>query len=436
MIWFLYNILFIVGFILLIPKFVTRMWRRGGYRRHFLQRLGIYSESVRKRLDPGGFIWIHAVSVGEIYVALRFISEIRSRDRSAQFVLTTTTSTGYAVARDNVGSDDIILYFPVDFPPVIRRVLALIRPACLLLVECEFWPNLIRHARRSGIPVALINGRISDNSYRGYRKMKVFTKRLFPDMDLFCVQGEKDRDRLLDLGAPLDRVFTVGSAKYEVADRDPDGERSVRQALESIGVGDSHTVLLGGSTWPGEESILMDIYSRLKPSYPDLVLVLVPRHFERAGEVEAEIAARSLSCLRRSRINDSGSPVIPDVLLVDTTGELRHFYFFATIIFIGKSLTDSGGQNIIEPAIYAKPVIVGPNMHNFTVVMEDFISREAIFQVKDSDELEKTIKQLMENPDLRSAYGERAAALVREKSGSVRKTTDKLFEINGRGGEI
>ncbi len=444
MIWILYNVLFAMAFVLLLPRFFLRMWRRGGYRRHFLQRLGLYSKEVQGALGPPGRIWIHAVSVGEMYVALGLVREIRERDANARFVITTTTSTGYGIGRERVSVDDVLLYFPVDFPMVIRRVLKKIRPRMLILVECEFWPNLIRRAGRQGIPVVLVNGRISDRSYRGYRKLKAFTKRLFPGINLFCVQSKTDGDRLVELGAPEDRIRIMGSAKYEVAERNPEGERTAREVMRAAGMEDRHIVLLGGSTWPGEEAALLDIYGELKSRFPDLALVLVPRHVERSEEVIGHIESRNLPYARRSEmlserrsarpamnegISEEGTIHAPPILLVDTTGELMHFYSCASIIFVGKSLTQHGGQNIIEPALYARPIIVGPNMENFPVVMKDFLKANALFQVHDTEEMKETVIRLMNGSDLRETYGERAARLVREKAGAVRKTVDELMRV-------
>ncbi len=431
MIWIIYNLLFVVVYIVLIPRFLARMWRRGGYRRHFLQRIGNYSPDILARLQDASPIWIHAVSVGEIYVALKFMGEIRARRPDTRFVISTTTSTGHAVAQDRVVAPDVLVYFPVDFPWVVRRVLNIVRPSALILIECEIWPNLIRACRHRDIPVLLVNGRISERSYRGYRKLRFMTRRTLPMIDACFVQSNGDRDRLLNLGAPAERLTVVSSAKYEVAERDRNGEERARTALKSAGIDSCHRVLLGGSTWEGEEAILLDMYARLKREMPKLVLVLAPRHVERSEDVLEEIKRRSLSVIRRRQIQNGNSvaEAAPDVFLLDTTGELKNFYACADIIFVGKSLTMHGGQNIIEPALYAKPILVGPYMENFPTVMEDFRSVGAIFQVPDAIELEKTIRDLLVNPSRAEETGERAAQLIRDKAGAVCQTVDAVAPL-------
>ena len=351
MLWFLYNVLFAVGYVLMLPHFLLRMWRRGGYRRGFLQRFGIYSEDVLRQLKTRNRIWIHAVSVGEIHVALRFADELRTLDPETSFVVTTTTSTGHAVAEKKMREEDVLLYFPSDFPAIMNRVLNVLKPKAVILTESELWPNLIRLAKKRNIPVILINGRISESSYKGYKLLKVFFSRIVRQIDLFLVQTAFEEECLTWLGVDKTRIKVLGTAKYDVVRIDPAGGGKARQILELAGIALDDLIVTGGSTWPGEERILLDVFKRLKPSFPRLRLVLVPRHAERRAEVEAEIRRSGLNYARRSDLANAhlpGSSV--DVLLVDSTGELMWFYGCASVVFVGKSLTSHGGQNIIEPA--------------------------------------------------------------------------------------
>lgn len=428
MVWIVYNVLFAIGFTLMLPNFIYRMLKRGGYARNFVQRLGFYSRSIRAKLAANRHIWIQAVSVGEIFVAFRFMEEIRRKNPHARFVLSTNTSTGYSIARKKIGEDDVLIYFPVDFPVVMRRVLRLMNPLALVLVECELWPNLIRLAEKKGIAVVLVNGRISEHSFKGYRKIRAFTKRFLPMVDLFCVQSRADAGRLISLGAPEQNVAVMGSAKYEVASKDPSGEEKVAAILKAAGMDANAPILLGGSTWPGEEKVLLSTFKTLRGEFKNLQLVLAPRHAERAGDVIAEIEAAGCRAVQRSAL-DLASPRAwdpDDVLLVDSTGELKNFYPYATVIFIGKSLTQHGGQNPIEPAVYGKPVIVGPNMENFLVVMDDFKEAAALVQVANDKELLEAVRRLLANPSLRSDYGRKASALVEAKSGALAATVELL----------
>jgi len=427
MIWILYNVLFVFVYLLLLPRYLLRMRRRGGYRRGFLQRFAIYGPAVRARLaEKGNRIWVHAVSVGEVYVGLRFIEALRRARPETAFILTTTTSTGHRVAAAGLAEDDVLLYFPSDVPGIVRRAVRQLRPRAVLLVENELWPNLLREADRRGIPVFLVNGRISAASYRGYRKVRWMTRRALPLVRRFLVQSEDDAARLRALGAPAERVRAVGSAKYDVVRDDPAGAARARAVLRNAGLGERDLLLVGGSTWPGEEAALLRVYRALKPHTPALRLVLVPRHVERRPEIEEEIARQGLAHSRRSALDARTEAGPVDILLVDTTGELRGLYTAATVIFVGKSLTQTGGQNIIEPALPGKPIIVGPHLENFPGVADDFRQADALVQVEDEDGLREAVRMLLDDPERRAAYGRRARELVERKRGVVAASVEML----------
>ncbi len=428
MIWWLYNLGFVLGFALMLPRFLWRMARRGGYARNFLQRFGRYAPETRARLAEGGRVWIHAVSVGEVGVALRLIHELRAARPDLRFVLSTTTSTGHAVAQKQLDPAIPLIYFPLDVPPVSRRVVRLIRPRALLLIENEMWPNLIRTARKQGVPVAMINARISAHSFGGYRLLRFLTRQLLPQFSAFYAQGQPDADRLIALGAPAGRVHVMGSAKYDLAPAGDGGADKARAALAAAGFAATRPLLLGGSTWDGEEAVLLDTLSALRPLVPELALVLVPRHAERRTEVLREIETRQLSVVCRSAMQKLEHP---DVLLVDTTGELRNFYEVANVIFVGKSLTQHGGQNIIEPAACAKPVIVGPNMENFESIVPDFRAAQALVQVADAAGLRAAAARLLQDPAAAQALGTRAAAVVSAKSGALHATVQQILPLLG-----
>jgi len=433
MLWAVYNTLFAIGYFLMLPRFVLRMWKRGGYRKGFLQRLGVVGPEVVSRLRDGERVWIHAVSVGEVFVASKFIEALKKSEPAMRFVLSTTTSTGHSMAERTLDAGDVLLYFPCDFPIVVKRMLDLVRPRALILTECELWPNIIRQARSRGIPVILINGRISDSSHRGYRKIRLFLRPVLEAMNLCLVQTEEDLERLVTLGARRDSVRALGSAKYDVAEPGDSSARAAEGVLRSLGIGSDSLVLVGGSTWPGEEKVLLDILVELKRSFEKLRLVLVPRHAERRAEVASQIAECGLKYALRSRADawSSGNEA-PDVVLIDTTGELPGFYACATIVFVGKSLTRHGGQNVIEAALLGKPVLVGPNMENFPVVVEDFLSSDAILRVSDAAELGQRIRALLADKVARDAYGRRAADVVREHQGVVESSTRLILDSLAR----
>ncbi len=427
MLWVLYQVLFVVGFTLMLPHFLLRMRRRGGYGPGFGERFARYAPDVAAKLAVGPRIWVHAVSVGEVHVAMAFIREWRARRPEARFVVSVNTPTGRKVAAAQLGEPDVLVYFPVDIPLVVRRVLDAIRPAALVLCEGELWPNLIRGCARRGIPVASINTRVSDRSFRGYRRVRLFTRRLLPLFSRFCAQGAEDGRRLVELGAPADRVRVVGSAKYEAAVPGPSTAGRARAFLRGAGFPDDAIVLVGGSTWAGEEAALLDICRDLRAEFPALRLVLVPRHAERAPEVVAELERRGVPFVRRS-----GGPapaVPPEAALIDTTGELMGFYGAADIVFVGKSLTQHGGQNPIEPALWSRPILVGPNMENFRPVVADFLETNALLQVPDASGLQAALRDLLADPARRADLGARAGAVVRAKAGAMRRTVEELLQV-------
>ena len=443
MIWFFYNCFFPIVFLLLLPRFLLRMWKRGGYRKGFLQRFGRYEPAVRLRLRTRPRVWIHAVSVGEVQIALRFMRALRERRSALAFVLTTTTSTGHAIAAQRLSADDVLLYFPVDLPWIMTRVLDRLRPLALVLVEGELWPNLLRLARRRGVPIMLLNGRLSAHSCRNYRKVRLLVKKARECFDLFCMQGPEDAQRLRALGADPEKIRVMGSAKYDVTEPAHIDLGPVRALLLRAGFDADTRWLVGGSTWPGEETILLDLYKKLRAQDSKTRLALVPRHAERRQAVMADIRKAGLpgtawselktaqtattSC---SRAGLSGVALAKsDVLLVDTTGELNHFYALATVIFVGKSLTSHGGQNVIEAAVFAKPIVIGPYTENFTTVVADFRAANALIQVPDAAALERVVTELWLDNQAAQAYGRRAEQVVRAKAGAIRASAEYLLKL-------
>lgn len=408
----------------MLPKFISRMLKRGGYGSHFEQRIGHFGAGTQQRIRAHPRIWIHAVSVGEIYVAFTFIRAYRKVHPDSYFVLSTTTSTAHAIAQKEIDPEDVLFYFPVDLPLVIRKVLRIIQPKRIILVEGELWPNLIRLADQQGIPVSLINGRMSESSFTGYRRIRSFTADILKRINPIIMQSGEDAARVIELGADPKHVHEVGTVKFDIGNRDPIGEAHARQVLEQLGA-ESAVVVLGGSTWSGEEEVLCRIFSSYKGD-ADRFLVLVPRHAERADEVEEMLKGTGLTYIRKSQIIEGAVEVSPDVLLIDTTGELRHFYAAADLIFVGKSLCEHGGQNPIEPAMCGKAILVGPNMENFPAVVPLFLQHQAMCRVADKAELTDAIHRLIDDPVERERLGAAAEQVVISHRGVIEKTVKLL----------
>ncbi len=429
--WLFYNLLFCLAYLLMLPKFLFRMCKRGGYARFFLQRIGLYGHDLMEKLADGGWIWVHAVSVGEMGVALRVMQELRARESDLKFVVSTNTSTAFSLAEQKLPEQDVLIYFPLDCPPVCKRVVGLIRPRMLLLTECELWPNLIRRLHKEGIPVALYNGRLSDSSYKGYRATGFFFRDIIGCIDAAMMQGQEDRQRMIELGADAAKVFVEGTVKYDMGSAGEKGREKAISILRGMGLAEDGFVIVGGSTWPGEEEILVEVFNGLKDEFPGSKLVLVPRHAERRDEVSAVIKGAGLDFIRKTELDAGAHGRRADVLLVDTTGELMSFYAAADVVFVGKSLTEHGGQNFIEPAMFAKPILVGPNLENFPVVAGEFLEAGAMIQVRDRNELAKELRSLLGDEARRADLGGRAGGLVKAKRGAVKRIADRVLSLLG-----
>jgi len=428
MIWALYNLLFPVVFLCLMPKYLVRMAKRGGYAKDFAERFGKYPPEVASKLAaPGPVVWVQAVSVGEIGIARSFVDALRPLVPDARFVLSTNTSTGYALAQKAAGEDLQPIYFPVDLPFAVKTAFKKIRPDLLVLVENEMWPNVMRRCVAKKVPMLLINARISEHSFKGYRKIRFLTRDLLPKLSRVCAQSEGDRERLLALGARSEAVETTGSAKYDIPPTPPEAAAKAKAYLAGVFPAGS-LVLCGGSTWPGEEAVLLDWFADARTRFPRLRLVLVPRHAERRNEVVGEITRRGLRFAQKSRPEENTAADC-EVALVDTTGELRGFYAASDLVFVGKSLCETGGQNPIEPAADGKAVVTGPHLENFPAIREDFEEAEAICIAPDAKGVAAAFERLLSDETARKEMGERARALVLSKAGATRKMALRAKEL-------
>lgn len=419
--WAVYNLLFAVVYPFLLPGFLLRMLRRGGYAARFGDRFALYPAGLFPSVVPFGHdpfdvrpsadapVWIHAVSVGEVQVAGQLMREWRAVEPSVRFCFSTTSSTGWKMAEKEVGPNDTLIYNPLDFPNFVKSALKTVRPRAVVLTESEIWPNFIRQAKKYGIPLFLINARISDRSAPRYRLAKCFFGDVFRCFTKIFAQSDLDKARLVAAGAPGETVEVTGSFKFDVAHRNPAKEAELRAWLAANGAPEDARILLGGSTWPGEDEVLLGIYKTLRNAKGSpMVLVLAPRHFEKADAVEANIRKFGFACVRRSRGKEMKDSELlpsslflhpseqPPVFLADTTGELMGLYGIANVVFVGKSLCAHGSQNMIEPCLCGKPTFVGPYTENFRPVMSDLLAADAIRQVKDAAELEKGIGEIIE----------------------------------------
>ena len=523
--WAIYNLLFLCVYPFLLPGFLVRMLRRGGYAARMGDRFAIYPQdlfgedrplydshssargragngdshssargragngdsqsSVRGRAGNGdsqssargragngeGFVWIHAVSVGEVQVAGQLMREWRKVEPDVRFCFSTTSSTGWKMAEREVTAQDVLIYNPLDFPNFVKSALRTVRPRAIVLTESEIWPCFIMKARKAGIPLFLINARVSDRSAPRYKLARWWFGDVLSSFTRIFAQSELDKRRLCDAGAPEEKVVVTGSFKFDVAHRNEAKEKELREWIFGEGMRDEkrgmrdekrgmRRILLGGSTWPGEDEVLLKIYKSLlasdlssvqsnnqtiKQSNNSPILVIAPRHFEKADAVEENIRKAGFTCIRRSQppktsqpsqpsqLSQSSQPS-PPVFLADTTGELMGLYGIADAVFVGKSLCAHGSQNMIEPCLCGKPTFVGPYTENFRPVMSDLLESKAIVQVKDADELGRMMVGLFsgrpEGADgtVLNGLGERARAAVERRCGVVPRCVAAIRE--------
>lgn len=437
---FLYNLLFPIGLLVYLPRQFVKMFRRGKYRDKFGQRVAIYDRATHSRLQSGSErTWIHAVSVGEVRIALKLIAQLAALEPGSRFALSTTTSTGYAVASSAAGREVEVLYNALDFWPTIRRAFRTIRPKRLVLVEAEVWPNLVAMARKHRIPIALVNARLSHRSEARFRRFRWVVGPMFRSLDLVCVPEERDVERWATLGIPRQRIRCVGSIKFDV-------EQSSPAALAATNLCQDRPVLFGGSTHAGEEEILAAALRRLRPEFPELLLVIAPRHVERKGAIRARLDEDGLRVALRSKVrpaasdgrsarpaiercgaSDAGSEI--DCLLIDTTGELQSWYAVASVVFVGKSLTARGGQNPVEPIMAGKPVLFGPHMENFQPLADSLVERGGAIRVHDLDSLTREAAQLLRDRSRAARLVENARSLLGAHAGATRRTAELLVAL-------
>jgi 3-deoxy-D-manno-octulosonic-acid transferase len=425
---FIYNLFWPIGLLFFLPGYFVKMIRRGGYREKFGQRLGIYDRDVQARLSQQRATWLHAVSVGEVNVALKVAAALRALEPDLRCALTTTTTTGFALARKSAPPWIEVMYTPLDYWPITRRAFSVIRPARILLVEAEVWPNLVAFAHARRIPVALVNARLSPRSERRYRQFRFFVAPTFRLLDLVCVPEPQDISRWTALGVPRSRIHATGSIKY-----DPGARGSHEAAAMSLGnvfpaLSPERLVLFGGSTHSGEEEILAKVFLRLRKQFPSLRLFIAPRHVERLREIRAHLACLPLRVALASKTFAVRGFGDADCVLLDTTGELQRWYALATVVFIGKSLTARGGQNPVEPIVAGKPVVFGPHMENFATLAEELVSKQGAIRVSDADSLQRAIEELLREEQARRLV-ENAREVLDHHRGATARTAALIHEL-------
>lgn len=424
--WYWSPILY-AGYAAAAPFFGARMLTSDKYRIGLSQRLTFYPRSLQDKLAEKPNIWLHAVSVGELQAARGVLSTLKQTYPQANLAVSTVTNTGQSLARQ-LGDVDAPFYLPLDLYPLCQRAVRMVRPAALIIMETELWPNLIRAATDEGVPVFLINARLSDKSFSNYYRARMLFAPLLNRLQGILAQSDEDARRFILLGAHQERVASAGNIKFEVnLPEDTQEERSHWRALFQIE--DDELLLIAGSTFDGEEALLAQTARAMRNQGHSIRLVIAPRHVERAPNIEREITTPQVKPVLRSSIIESKALNPEAPILLDTIGELGRAYAAADMVFIGKSICSKGGQNPIEPAAWSKPVIFGPNMQNFRDAAAMLLREGGARQVSDARQLTAVLCELSQSSDIRNEMGELARQVVKTNRGALQRTFNAIAPV-------
>jgi 3-deoxy-D-manno-octulosonic-acid transferase len=431
----LYTLAVVLLAVVLSPWFGYQAIRYRKYIGSLSQRMGYLP--VTFNLDGDESIWIHAVSVGEALTARALIADLRERYPALRIFLSTTTLTGQQVARTRLQGVDAVFFFPFDLPPFVNRTLRLVKPRLFIMMETEIWPNLLRACRRRGVKTVLVNGRISSRSYPRYKVARGLFRRVLADVDRFCMQSDESARRIVDIGADPARVTVTGSLKFDSLEAPTSAVgRGASRVVRFFRFATPRPVIVAGSTMKGEESAVLAAFAAVRRVHPTTLLIIAPRKPERFGEVDTLARAEGLRVIRRTELAVDAEPRA-DVVILDTIGELAHVFQVATVVFMGGSLADHGGHNILEPAVHGKPIVFGPHMQNFAEIAATFLSHQAAVQVADATELSSVLVRLTGDSVERARLSAAARALVEANRGAKGRTLDVVAALlpspGGRG---
>lgn len=412
----IYNILFALFSLFYLPYLIIR----GKWHSDFKTRFGYIPHSWIKELEGRKCIWIHAVSVGEVLVVVDLIKRIKGAFPQYKIICSTVTKTGNAIARKQLDNNCLVIYAPLDFTWIVRKFISTIKPKIYLSTETEIWPNLYTALYKNKVPIIQINGRISDNAFKGYQRVRFLTKRVLLCVKLFLMQSTLDAERIKQLGAPGDKVRIVGNLKFDTV---PD---SLDVTKSDFGFQTSEDLFIAGSTHPGEERIIIDAYKKVTEKFSNLRLVIAPRHIERANDVSQLVEEMGYKAVRFSQIDKGEGNISGAIVVVDTIGHLRTLYSLAKIVFIGKTLTVGGGQNMIESAYFGKPTIVGPLTQNFKDVVNIFKNSDALIEIQEGKQLSNEVLALLKDSGRAQKIGQAAKQVVKEHQGATAKTLEAI----------
>lgn len=428
MYWF-YNICLVAYWILQIPVLLYRLVFEDGFYDRLKQSAGVMPTPTLEKIAYHNAIWVHAASVGEVVAASPIVRELKKKYPHEMVVVSVVTATGHKMVQRIIPEADGHIFFPFDLPVITSRIVKIVDPKVIILIETELWPNFLRLSWRRKIPVMMMNGRISDRSMRRYSLIRPFTTKMLRQIRRFCMQSSFDADHIIAMGAEPDRVIVTGNTKYDqtYATVSPEEREALKKEFRFDGAG---PVIVAGSTHGGEEEILMRSFKEILKTYPEARLLLAVREVTRAAKVKAHIYLHGFSVIRRTEMgtaSDNGQP--HQVVILDTIGELGRLYSMADVVFVGGSFVKVGGHNILEPAAHGKPVIVGPYMFNFKEIFELLSKRGVCLMAKDEADFTNKLLALLGDKERIADMGRKALEVVAENQGATRRNIERFEEL-------
>jgi 3-deoxy-D-manno-octulosonic-acid transferase len=418
----LYDLIFLIFVLIYLPVYLFK----GKFHNGFLSRLGFLPVNLNLERP----IWIHAVSVGEVVSIKKLASELRKAYPHKKLVISTVTATGNKIARGLVNDGDFLTYLPLDFSFIVKKVIRRINPCLFIIAETEIWPNLINSLHKQKIPIVTVNGRISDNSYSGYRAVKFLIRPILRKVSKFCVQSDVDALRLNSLGVAKENIRVSGNVKFDIDLNSAAHPQIPLEARRKLLLGPEDKLWVCGSTHPGEEAIIIEAYRELLTGLPGLKLLLCPRHPERSKDVARLVSVNGFMPVFISSISGACSACMDNpIFILDVMGELLNYYSAADIVFVGGSLVATGGHNILEPASLKKPVIFGPHMFNFRDIARLFLENKAGIMVADSRELADKAKEILSGSLLAKQLVERAYGLIVNNRGATSRNIEVIKQL-------
>ena len=428
--YWLYNVLLLVYWATLIPMLIYRLIREEGFYQRIKQSIGFLPDDLKEKISNRHAIWVHAASVGEIVAASPIVREMRKTHPNEVIIVTVVTATGFRMAHQIIKGADGILYFPLDLPYLTDRILTIVKPRAIVLVETEIWPNFLRIAARKNIPVMMMNGRISRRSSSRYRMITFFTRRVLSTIYVFCMQSRIDAQYIIDIGADPNKVIVTGNTKYDQTYGIVTDEEKKRY-LKELGFDENtYPIMIAGSTHKGENVSVYKAFCNIRNHFPGAKLIIAPRYIHQADLIYDEGVKHGVTMVKRSDMVAGKQIAGPyDGVLLDTIGELGRVYSLGDLIFVGGSLAHIGGHNILEPAAHGKPIVVGPNMFNFVEIFDLLSSRGACVMVRNEEEFIDTCLDILIHPEKAEEMKRHCLEIVEENQGATKKNLDELQRL-------